>query len=298
MADVSQLPPLTAIRAFEAAARRKSFTRAAEELGMTQASVSYQIKILEERVGTTLFLRRARGVELTDIGQRFARKTGEALDLLRDAFADVRGRTEETLVISVVPTFATNILAQRLGRFQIANPSIAVRVDVSQSSIDFASEDFDLGIRSGTGDWPGLTCHLLMPSVFTPMLSPALAETIGGVHQPSDLLKLPIIEPSDPWWRHWFEAAGLPLDSLTDRPNLQMGSQILEANAAMAGQGVGILTPSFYPDELEQKRLVQPFDLICDDGRAYWLVCPEARRNAPKIRVFRDWIMGEMAALT
>ena len=297
MATVSDLPPLTAVKAFEAAARRKSFTRAAEELGMTQASVSYQIKILEERVGTTLFLRRARGVELTDIGQRFASRTSEALDLLRDAYADVRGRTEETLVISVIPTFATNILAERLGRFQIANPSIAVRLDVSQSSVDFASTDFDLGIRSGRGDWPGLSCHRLMPSLFTPMLSPALAETIGGVNELPDLLKLPIIEPSDPWWWHWFEAAGLPSDVLKERPNMQFGSQILEANAAMAGQGVGILTPSFYRDAIQQKRLIQPFDLVCDDGTAYWLVCPEARRNAPKIRTFRNWIMNETSEL-
>ncbi len=294
----SSLPPLTAVKVFEAAARRKSFTRAAEELGMTQASVSYQIKVLEERVGTTLFLRHARGVELTDIGQRFAHKASEALDLLREAFAEVRGRTEDTLVISVIPTFATNILAERLGRFQIANPSIAVRLDVSQSCVDFASEDFDLGIRSGKGNWPGLTCHRIMPSLFTPMLSPALAETIGGVHELSDLLKLPIIEPSDPWWWHWFEAAGLPPDVLKERPNMQFGSQILEANAAIAGQGVGILTPLFYCDAMEQKRLIQPFDLVCDDGTAYWLVCPEARRNAPKIRAFRDWIMAEIAALT
>lgn len=265
---------------------------------MTQASVSYQIKVLEERVGTTLFLRRARGVELTEIGQRFAHKVSEALDLLRDAYADVRGRTEETLVISVIPTFATNILAQRLGRFQIDNPSVAVRLDVSQSLIDFTSQDFDLAIRSGGGGWPGLTCDLLMPSLFTPMLSPALAETIGGVHQPSDLLKLPIILPSHPWWRQWFEAAGLSPALLAERPNLNLGSQILEANAAIAGQGVGILTPLFYRDAIEQKRLVQPFDLTCDDGGAYWLVCPEARRNAPKIKAFRNWIKAEMATFT
>ena len=297
MSEVPTLPPLTAVRAFEAAARRKSFTRAAEELGMTQASVSYQIRILEERVGSALFVRLARGVELTEVGARFSRQASEAMTLLRDAYAEARGESEETLVISVIPTFATNVLAQRLGRFQIANPSIAVRVDVSQGIADLPAEDFDLGIRSGDGDWPGLKADLLIPSLFTPMLSPDLAATIGGVHEPADLLKLPIIEAGDPWWRQWFEAAGLP-DAEPGDLGLQLGSQILEANAAMAGQGVGILTPAFYREAMAQNRLIQPFDLVCDDGRAYWLVYPESRRNAPKIRAFRKWILAEMKDLT
>lgn len=290
----SHLPPLAAIRVFEAAARRGSFTRAAEELGMTQAAVSYQIKILEERVGGALFLRNARGVDLTDIGARMSRHSTEALDLLRDAFADARHRTEETLVISVIPTFATNVLAQRLGQFQIANPSIAVRVEVSQTMIDFSRDDFDLSIRSGDGDWPGLACHLLMRALYTPMLSPDLADQAGGIRVPTDLLNLPIIEPSDPWWRHWFAVAGYPDIKLMDGPNLQFGSQILEANAAIAGQGVGILTPSFYRDAVEHGQLYQPFETTCEDGKGYWLVYPESRRNSPKIRMFHSWLMAQM----
>ncbi|WP_282607346.1 LysR substrate-binding domain-containing protein [Pelagibius sp. Alg239-R121] len=293
----SHLPPLAATRAFEAAARHGTFTKAAEELGMTQAAVSYQIKVLEERVGSPLFLRYARGVELTDVGRRFSRRASEALDLLRDAFADAKGQSDETLVISVIPTFATNILAQRLGRFQIDNPSIAMRVEVNQSLADFASEDLDLAIRSGRGEWPGLKCHELIRSTFTPMLSPALAEQAGGLREPSDLLQLPIIEPSDPWWQQWFAAAGISHAQIPARPGLKFGSQILEANAAIAGQGVGILTPALCRDALQRGQLVQPFDLICDDGYSYWLAYPENRRNAPKIRKFRDWILGEMAEL-
>jgi LysR family glycine cleavage system transcriptional activator len=291
----TNLPPMAAIRAFEAAARRASFTRAAEELGMTQAAVSYQIKVLEDRVGAALFLRQPRGVALTDVGLRLSRQASEALDLLRDAFAEAKGQTEGTLVLSVVPTFATNILAQRLGRFQIDNPDIAVRVDISQSLVDFARENVDLAIRAGAGDWPGVASQLLLRGVFTPMLSPQLAARIGGVNEPSDLLKLPILEPADPWWSHWFEAAGVPAAKLKRGPGLQTGSQVLEGNAAIAGQGVGILTPAFYRDDIDQGRLYQPFELTCDDGLAYWLVYPESRRNAPKIKAFRDWITGEMA---
>lgn len=294
----SPLPPLAATRAFEAAARHGSFTRAADELGMTQAAVSYQIKVLEDRVGMPLFLRNGRGVELTDAGKRFARRASESLDLLSDAFADAKGEGEETLVISAIPTFATNFLAQRLGCFQINHPSIAVRVEVTQAITDFTSEDVDVAIRSGLeGGWPGMKCDLLLPAVFTPMLSSKLAETIGGVHTPADLLKLPIIEPSCPWWPIWFEAAGIPDAKLMERPSLQFGSQILEANAAIAGQGVGILTQTFYQDAVAQGQLFQPFDLTCDDGQRYWLVYPKNRRNAPKIRSFRDWILDKVAEL-
>jgi len=291
------LPPLAAIRAFEAAARHGSFTRAGDELGMTQAAVSYQIRILEDRVGTALFLRHPRGVELTETGRRLSRRAGDALDLLREAFAEARGRSREILVISVVPTFATNLLAQRLSMFQDAHPSIAVRVDLNQALIDFTREEVDLAIRAGTGGWPGLENHLLLPGTFTPMLNPKLAETIGGVHRPSDLLGLPLLQPSDPWWRMWFEAAGLPTEHLTTDSELRFGSQVLDVNAAIAGQGVGILTPAFCRDAVDQGLLFQPFDLTCEDTHGYWLVYPHNRRNAPKIRAFRDWIVGEMAAL-
>ncbi|TQV82052.1 LysR substrate-binding domain-containing protein [Denitrobaculum tricleocarpae] len=292
------LPPLAATRAFEAAARHGSFTKAADELGMTQAAVSYQIKILEDRVGSPLFLRNARGVALTDAGGRFARKAGESLELLRDAFAEAKGEADDTLVISSTPTFATNFLAQSLGCFQIDHPSIAVRVEVTDALTDFASEDVDVAVRSGLERvWRGLTCDLLLPAVFTPMLSPKLAETIGGVHKPADLLKLPIIEPSDPSWTLWFAAAGLPDAKLRERAGPQFGAQVLEANAAIAGLGVGILTPAFYQDAVAQGQLCQPFDLACDDGQRYWLVYPENRRNASKIRAFRSWILGKVADL-
>ena len=148
------LPPLAAIRVFEAAARHHSFTRAAQELGMTQAAVSYQIKVLEDRVGTGLFLRRPRGVDLTDAGQILSRKSGQALDLLQEAYAEAKGETEQTLTLSAIPTFATNILAQMLVLFQIANPTIALRLSVGQSLLYFETEDFDAAIRSGVCRWP------------------------------------------------------------------------------------------------------------------------------------------------
>ena len=290
-----QLPPLAAVRAFEAAARNTSFTKAAEELGMTQAAVSYQIKVLEERVGVPLFLRQPRQVALTEAGQRLAPAVTEAFALLAEAYAGVRAGAEGTLVISTVQTFGSNWLARHLGSFQIAHPSIAVRIDTSGHLVDFGREEIDLGIRSGGGKWPGLAVHMLFRADFTPMLSPQLAASIGGVKEPADLLRLPILDSSDPWWRQWFAAANVPADELARRPGSSMGSQASEGSAAMAGQGVAILTRALFAAEIADGRLIQPFDLVGEDGHAYWLVYPEARRNVPKIRAFREWLLAEIA---
>lgn len=286
--------PLNALRVFEAAARFGSFTKAGEELGMTQTAVSYQIKLLEENIGEPLFLRRPRQVVLTETGERLAPQVTDAFEKLQLAVIEARGAMQTTLQISSVATFASQWLARRLGTFQLANPDIAVRLNSSEALIDFARDPADVGIRSGRGNWPGLRADKLMDLDFTPMMSPGLAESIGGVSRPEDLLKLRIIDPGDPWWRQWFAEAGVVNPDLDHRPRSQYGAQTYEAAAAIAGQGVAILTPAFYPDELAAGRLYRPFDLACSDGRAYWLAYPESRRNVPRIRAFRQWILGEM----
>lgn len=291
---MSKLPPMSAVRVFEAAARHQSFTRAAEELGMTQAAVSYQIKLLEERVGAPLFLRKPRQVVLTETGRRLAPGVTEAFALLSEAYAAARADTGGTLSISTVLTFASNWLARHIGSFQMRHPEIAVRLDTSSHMVDFSREEVDIGVRSGEGKWPGLVAHLLFRAEYTPMLSPRLAESIGGIREPADLLKLRILDPGDVWWRRWFALADVPSEDLEGRPDASMGSQAHEASAAMAGQGVAILTPAFFAAELAEGRLIQPFDLTGYDGQGYWLVYPEARRNVPKIRAFRDWILAEL----
>lgn len=290
------LPPLSAVRVFEAAARHGSFTRAADELGMTQAAVSYQIKALEERVGAPLFLRRPRQVELTETGLRLAAASTQALDVLSAAFGTMRDNVAGKLTISTVPTLATNWLAPRLGLFQLANPSIAVRLETSPRYVDFSREDVDVAIRVGNGNWPGLVAHPLLPTIFTPMLSPELAASIGGINEPADLLRLPILTPTDPWWSQWLTAAGVSPEGLKGRPQNEMGSQANEARAAIAGQGVAILTPFFFTSELASGRLIQPFDLLWEDKASFWLVYPHGRRNLPKISAFRSWILAEAAA--
>lgn len=287
---MSSLPPLAAIRAFEAVARHLSFTKAAEELGMTQAAVSYQIKILEERVGAPLFLRKPRQIALSETGARLAPEVSTAFETLRNAFAASRGRVEGLLSLSSVPTFASHWLAANIGLFQLANPDIAVRVESSAHLVDFSGEEFDAGIRATSKPAPGLVWHLLLKAEFAPMLSPRLVEEYQ-VREPADLLRVPQITPDDPWLCAWLELAGVAMPLRPSRPFSRLGSQTLEVAAAIAGRGVAMVTPAFYGDEVASGRLVQPFDILGWDGHGYYFVYPEARRNSPKIKAFRDWIV-------
>jgi LysR family glycine cleavage system transcriptional activator len=286
--------PLNALHVFEAAARLKSFTRAGEEMGMTQTAVTYQIKLLEEHLGEPLFFRRPRQVTLTPAGERLAPKIAEGFSVIAEAIGGMKDQSESTLVIHTTATFATRWLAHHLGTFQLENPGIAVRLETSQDMVDFTRAEADVAIRSGKGEWPGLKSHFLMKSHFTPMLSPALAATIGGVTEPADILKLRIIDAGDPWWPTWFAAAGMPDIDLKARPISRYGAQAFEAAAAVAGQGVAILKPEFYTDELALGRLIQPFDLLASDGSDYWFVYPQARRNTRKIRAFREFMRKSM----
>ena len=292
--SLRDLPPLAAIRVFEAAARRLSFTQAAEELGMTQAAVSYQIKVLEERLGAPLFLRRPRAVELTPAGHLLAPAASEALETLAAAFSAARENLGGILSISVLPTFAAHWLAPRIGEFQMAQPDIAVRITATRQIVEFGRDNFDLSIRAGDGNWPGIRAHRLMKVDFTPMFGPRLVERLGAPKTPQDLLNYPLIDPGDEWWRLWFAEHGIAYDP-PDQPDSQMGDQHLAARAAIGGQGLAILSPGFYTMEIENGLLLQSFDTVAE-SRSYWLCYPENRRNVPKIRAFRDWILGALDA--
>lgn len=293
---MDNLPPLSALRVFDAVARQLSFTAAAGDLGMTQAGVSYQIRLLEDRLGGPLFLRKPKGIELTALGKRLARPTHDAFDTLRAAYTPASAG--DTLSISTLPTFAGNWLSQRLGRFQMDNPGLAVRLDSSDHLVDFAREDVDVVIRYGRGDWPGLTVHKLFDVDFSPMLSPALAERVGPLTDPAQIVPLPWLDAQDPHWDLWLAAAGAGRDACdcTPRAALTLGTQIHEARAAMAGEGVALLTPRFFRFERATGSLIQPFDLAVKNGKSYWLAYPTARRNRPAIRAFRRFLLAEVAA--
>jgi len=288
---MSRLFPLNALRVFDAAARHLSFTKAGEELGMTQTAVSYQVKLLEENIGEPLFVRKARQVSLTEAGQRLAPKVADAFNTLREAVDNVRDTSDTTLTIHSTATFASRWLSRHLGAFQLEHPSIAVRLETSGTLIDFNQSDCDVAIRWSSDDGKGLIYHRLLRGVYTPMLHPALAESIGGLHKPEDLLRLRIIDPGDIWWSQWFKEVGIENPGLDRYPRSRLNVQAFEAAAAIAGQGVAMLTPELYADEVALGRLYQPFEHLSTEGKNYWLVYPENRRNIRKIKLFRDWIL-------
>ena len=289
------LPPLAAVRVFEAAARHENFTTAADELGMTQAAVSYQMKLLEERLGVALFRREGRRVVLTDAGRRAAPQITGAFDALDAAFAGLRAEDASILTVSTSNTFANTWFAWRLGGFQMANPEMAVRMLTSDALADFAADDVDCAVRAGLGPWPGLSGDLLLKIDFTPMCSPGFLARRGGKIEPEDLLRLPMISPQDPWWNWWLREAGIEVPDSPVRGGVRLDSQAHEGNAAIAGQGVALLTPFFWRNDLASGRLVRLSDQVSTRGYAYWFVCPEHRRRVSKIARFREWLLSEIA---
>jgi LysR family glycine cleavage system transcriptional activator len=293
---VRHLPPLPAIRVFEAAARHENFTAAANELGLTQAAVSYQMRVLEERLGTALFRREKKRVKLTEAGRRAAGEISRAFDVLDGAFAQLRTESDATLTVSTSTTFANTWFARRLGVFQMANPGMAVRLVASDALVDFAADEVDVAVRSGRGQWPGLVADRLIDIDFTPMCSPGFLAAHGGRLEPADLLTLPVISPQDDWWRVWLREAGVDVPGGSIRPGVRLDSQANEGAAAIAGQGMAVLTPFFWRDDVAEGRLVRPFTQVTSLGHGYWFVCAEHRRQMPKIKRFREWLLAEVAS--
>jgi len=289
------LPPLSAVRVFEAAARHENFTAAARELGMTQAAVSHQIRVIENHFGQQLFRRERQRVVLTEPARRAAALLGKGLDTIEAAFAGLRADDEAMLTISTTSTFANAWLAWRIGRFQVRYPDIAVRLLTQDALTDFAGDGVDVAIRSGHGPWPDVAAHRLLVQDFTPMCSPGFLAAQARTLVPADLFDLPLISPHDPSWGCWFREAGLTYPDDPPTVGLRLDSQANEAHAAMAGQGVAMLTPFFWKQDMTDHRLIPMFDQVSTLGQAYWIVYPEHRRLTRKIRRFRDWLLAEIA---
>lgn len=285
------LPSLAAVRVFEAAARHQNFTRAAEELGMTQAAVSYQIAILEDQLGMAMFARAHGKVTLTAEAARVAAHVTKAFTLMGEAFAAVREADEKLLTVSCTNAVATNWLAPRLNRFQALRPDLDVQLHISDA---FASFDVaDVAIRAMREPDPSLHAQLLMPITVVPMASPAFLERYP-LQRPTDILSVPRLSPQDSWWRIWLAEAGV-VDEALARSRLRLESQVAEGAAAMAGSGLAILMPELWTESVALGRLAIPFDQGVDTGMNLWIVCQTTRRNARKIKAFRDWIVLEFA---
>ena len=295
-----RLPPLAAIRAFEAAARAENFTAAAAELGMTQAAVSYQVKSLEERLGAPLFLRERGRVRLSPLGQRLLPTLSQAFDAVEAAFASQREEDESLLTITTTATFANTWLAWRLGAFQMGHPELAVRLSTGNEIADLNAGDADVAIRAGPGGWAGLESHKLFDSQFTPMASPecvaAEERKLGRGLEPADVAHAQLINPGDDWWQQWFADNGVAADEKAlRRPGIRLDNQANEGHAAMAGQGFALLTPFLWQGDVGGGRLAVPFpDRISSRRWAYWLVFPPERRMVPKVKRFREWLLAAM----
>ncbi|MBW8813882.1 MAG: LysR family transcriptional regulator [Caulobacterales bacterium] len=298
MADPLASLPLSAIRVFEAAARLGSFTRAAEELGMTQAAVSWQVKALEQRLDRPLFRRLPREVTLTAAGERLARAATEAMSALRAAVGDLSDTGAGILNITTAHTFATQWLAGRLGAFQLEHPEIAVRLDTSTRLVDLLREEADVGIRTAAaGEWAGMESVRLFPAAQTVLSAPSALAQLGDPPDPAALLDAPRVG-SDLEWSAWFAAAGVaaPVAPASGAPRLAADNQVVEVTAAMARGESGIGSPVMFAAELAAGRLAQPFEIYFGGERSYWLVYPRDRRRARKIAAFREWLLDHVRA--
>ena len=289
------LPPLAAVRVFEAAARHENFSRAAEELALTQAGVSYQIKVLEERLGVQLFQRKGRGMILTRLGRQIAPRVSEAFTALEDAFSMLRAENEAVLTITAPLTFATNWLAGRLGEFQMLRPELAVRLDVRDRVVDLSTGEFDVAIRGVEQPGEGVAAYFLMHQFVTPMATAGFLEQ-NPVCCPADVLSVPRVSPSDEWWAGWLTMMGLADPELQTRHGFKFDSQLLDGQAALAGRGVAMLCPGFYRQAIDSGQLKQLFpEHMLTDRRSFWMVCPEHKRRLNKVRAFHDWLRQALA---
>lgn len=290
-----RLPSLNAVRAFEAAARHESFTRAAEELCVTQGAVSHQVKALEAELGLKLFNRERHRLVITEAGRDY-------LNVVRDAFDRIALGTERllqrqtsgVLTVSTSPDFAAKWLVHRLGRFAETFPEIELRVSATLHHVDFAREDIDLAVRHGDGHWTGLHVTRLCSEELFPVCSPRLATGARRLNRPADLLGFPLLHLDDRTaWATWLEAAGVGDAEALHGPVMNRASMVIDA--AVDGQGVTLARTTLAAWDLINGRLIQACALALPLAKSYWIVCPKASASLPKIITFRDWLLAEAA---
>ena len=290
-----RLPPMNALKAFEAAARHQSFTRAAEELCVTQGAVSHQVKALEETLGLKLFNRERQKLIITEAGQDYLAVLRDAFDRIALGTARVVQRQSSgVLTVSTSPDFAAKWLVNRLGHFAEAHPEIDLRISATLHHVDFAREEVDLAVRHGEGDWPGLDVVRLCSEQLFPVCSPKLMTGRNRLRKPADLKRVPLLHLDDrSHWRRWLDAAGVPDAEVSHGPVLNRPSMVIDA--AIDGQGVALARTTLAAWDLINRRLVRPFETALRLTKSYWIVCPKATATLPKIEIFRNWLLREAA---
>jgi LysR family glycine cleavage system transcriptional activator len=295
------LPPLNALRAFEAAARHLSLTKAAAELHVTPGAISQQVKTLEDYLGVQLFRRLNKALLLTGAGQASLPALRDAFDRLAQAVEALRARdAEQPLTVSVAPSFGAKWLVPRLDRFREVHPGIDVRIDASNRLVDLVREGVDIGIRYGMGNYSGMRVDSLLSEEVFPVCAPRLLKGPHPLRVPADLrwhtlLHIDWVSGFETWpdWRMWLLSAGVSNIDPVHGPRFSHASMAIQA--AIEGHGVTLGGSVLVEDDLATGRLVKPFQLSCPVAFAYYLASPAATANHPRVTAFREWIIAEAA---
>lgn len=288
-----KLPSLNAIKAFEAAARNESFTKAAVELFVTQGAVSQQVKALEGELGMKLFNREHQRLSLTDSGREYLNIIRDAFDRISVGTARITQQyTSNVLTVSTSPDFAAKWLVHRLGRFAEKHPEIDLRVIASLHHVDFATEDVDMAVRHGTGDWAGLDATELCPEVVFPVCSPGLLKSKRGSIRPASVLNYPLLHISDrSGWTRWLKHTKVPYDSPLQGLIMNRDSMVIDAS--INGLGFALARASLAQWDLHGGRIVAPVDVMMPIASSYWIVSPRVTAKSVKIATFKQWLTDE-----
>jgi LysR family glycine cleavage system transcriptional activator len=295
----SPLPPLSALRAFEAAARHMSFSKAADELHVTPAAISHQIHALEQDLGVMLFRRLNRSIELTPSAQVLLPGLTEAFAGIQSSVARLRVHNDTgTLTVTASPSFAAKWLVLRLHRFQEKCPEVEVRISATDALVDLGKGDYDIAIRYGAGRYPGLDIELLAKNEVFPACSPQLLANGPPLRTPEDLPAHALIhdqaierDPLAPTWSMWLKAAGV--EDVVTATGLSFNNMHLALDAAIAGHGVVLAQSTIAAADIAAGRLVRLFTLALPDPFAYYIVTAPGAIERPKVRAFRNWLRCE-----
>jgi len=288
-----RLPPLNALKAFEAAARHLSFTKAAEELHVTQAAISHQVKALEDFLGMPLFRRLNRALLLTDEGQILFPGAGEAFDLIAQTTNRLhRYDHSGLLTVGTMDSLAATWLVPKLGRFRKLHPDIDVRITTADHIVEYVRDGIDMGLRYGQGSWPGMMVDHLMTEEVFPVCSPSLLDSGPPLNTPDDLRHYTLLHDDmriD--WRMWLLAAGATQVDPDRGPGFQHSNLVYQT--AVAGGGVALARSVLVGHELADGRLIKPFDVALPANFAYYVVTPKPNIDKPKVKAFREWVLEE-----
>ncbi|WP_426356953.1 transcriptional regulator GcvA [Pseudocolwellia sp. HL-MZ19] len=291
----SKLPPLNALRVFEASARRLSFTRAAEELFVTQAAVSHQIKALEEFIGLKLFMRKNRALLLTEEGQSYYLDIKDVFNNIQEATEKLFARGDKgAITVSLQPSFAIQWLIPRLNAFSLEHPDIDVRIKAVEQTDNLLTEDVDVAINYGRGDWGDLHTEKLHQEYLIPVCSPLIFTQGKPLKKIEDLANHTLLhDTSRKDWTLWFKKVKVKGVNVNHGPIFSHSAMVVQA--AIHGQGVALANSAFAKPDIDSGRLICPFHEVLVSKNAHYMVCREHQRDLGKIAAFREWVLETVA---